>query len=129
MKNFCRLHLSIGLPNSRAKELQERLKRGKTYLKTDYKLHITSESRCGDHCRMYALSDSETEFQEKCLHEHDVTCDRCEELESTLTAIEVAVSSEKGQLRYNFLLLQTGNQKCRLSLKTCKTSLPLQTFS
>ena len=76
MKSFCRLHLSIGLPTSRANELQERLKSGKTYLKTDYKLHITSESHCGDHCRMHALSDSETEFQEKCLHEHDVTCDR-----------------------------------------------------
>ena len=129
MKSFCRLHLLIGLPNLRAKELQERLKSGKTYLKTDYKLHITSESRCGDHCRMHALSDSETEFQETCLHEHDVTCDRCEALESTLTAIEVAVSSEKGQLRYNFLLVQTGNQKYRLSLKTSKTSLPLQAFS
>ena len=34
LKSFCCLHLSIGLPNSRAKELQERLKRGKTYLKT-----------------------------------------------------------------------------------------------
>lgn len=78
---------------------------------------------------MHALSDSETEFQEKCRHEHDVTCDRCEALESTLTAIEVAVSSENGQLRYNFLLVQTGNQKCRLSLKTSKTSLPLQAFS
>ena len=117
------------LANSRAKELQKRLKSGKTYQKTDYKLYITSESCCRDHCRMHALSDSETEFQEKFLHEHDVTCDRCEELESTLTTIEVAVSSEKGKLRYNFLLVQTGNPKCRLSLKTCKTSLPQQTFS
>lgn len=111
MKSFCRLHLSIGLPNSRPKELQERLKSGKTYLKTDYKLHISSESRCGDHCRMHALSGSETEFQEKCLHEHDVTCDRCEALESTLTAIEVAVSSEKGHLRYNFSSGTNGEPK------------------
>ncbi|XP_078382539.1 uncharacterized protein LOC144665220 [Oculina patagonica] len=87
-----------GMPQSWAKELQEKLKSSKNYLKTDYKLHIAAESRCADHCRLHALSDTGKEFQGKCLHEHDVACDRCETLESTLAEIEVAFSSDKTQL-------------------------------
>ena len=86
-----------------AKEIQERLKSSKLYLKTDYKLHIAEDSRCADHCRKHALSDAEPEFHEPCRHKHDVTCDRCEVLENTLTEIEVAISSEKAQLRYGSL--------------------------
>ena len=51
---------------------------------------------------MHALSDTEAEFHEPCRHKLDVTCDRCEPLESTLTEIELAISSENVQLRYGF---------------------------
>ena len=94
---------STGKSNAWAKEIQERLKSSKLYLKTDYKLHIAEDSRCADHCRKHALSDAEPEFHEPCRHKHDVTCDRCEVLENTLTEIEVAISSEKAQLRYGSL--------------------------
>ncbi len=105
------------MPQSWAKELQEKLKSSKNYLKTDYKLHIAAESRCADHCRLHALSDTGKEFQGKCLHEHDVACDRCETLESTLAEIEVAVSSDKTQLRYNFSFrIIKGNQHYLLKI-------------
>ena len=73
------------------------------YLKTDYKLHIAEDSRCTDYCRKHALSEVEQEFHEPCRHLNDVTWDRCEVLENTLTEIEVAISSENAQLRYGFL--------------------------
>ena len=93
------------MPQSWAKDLQEKLKSSKTYLKTDYKLHIADESHCADHCRIHALSDNQAaEFHATCLHEHDVACDRCETLKSTLAEIKKTVSSDKGLLRYKFLL-------------------------
>ena len=75
----------------------------KLYLKTDYKLYIAEDSRCTDHCRKHALSTAEPEFHEPCRHKNDVTRDRCEVLENTLTEIEEAISSENAQLRYGFL--------------------------
>ena len=53
------------------------------------------------------------EFQEKCHHQHDVICDRCEVLDTSLAQIEVPlaqievpvpISSEQVQLRYAFHL-------------------------
>ena len=95
------------MPKTWAIDLQGKLKASKNYLKTDFKVHITDESRCTDHCRAHALSDSMPEFQRKCFHEHNEICDRCEALESSLTEIEVIVSSEQVQLRYTFNRLRT----------------------
>ena len=36
-----------------------RLKAGRQYLKTDFKIHTASESPCADHCRVFALSRTE----------------------------------------------------------------------
>ena len=63
-------------------------------MKSDFKLHITLESQCADHCCTYALSDSKLEFKKKCSHKHNVTCDRCEMLKNTLFEIKTAVSSK-----------------------------------
>lgn len=94
---------STGKSNAWANEVQERLKSSKPYLKTDYKLHIAEDSRGTDHCRNHLLSEAEPEFHQPCRHKNDVTWDRCEVLENTLTEIEVAMSSENAQLRYGFL--------------------------
>ena len=45
----------------------------KRYLKDSYRLHVSTSSRCPDHCSTFALSDpSEPEFAEECDHSHDL---------------------------------------------------------
>ena len=46
------------MSGSWVKEVQESLCNVRQYLKSDYKLHITLENNCANHCRAYALSDS-----------------------------------------------------------------------
>ncbi|XP_020625817.1 uncharacterized protein LOC110063197 [Orbicella faveolata] len=70
---------------------QEALKAGKQYIKTEYKVHITQESRVADHCAVYALSDpKEDHFQGTCDHAHDQSCSCCEGLDSVLSSIEAS---------------------------------------
>ena len=53
----------------------------KSYLKDGYRLHVSTSSRCPDHCSTFALSDpSEPEFSEECDHAHDLVCNDCENL-------------------------------------------------
>ena len=53
----------------------------KSYLKDSYRLHVSTSSRCPDHCSMFASSDSsEPEFSEECDHSHDLLCNDCERL-------------------------------------------------
>ena len=53
----------------------------KSYLKDSYRLHVSTSSRCPDHCSTFALSDpSEPEFSEECDHYHDLVCNDCESL-------------------------------------------------
>ena len=52
----------------------------KSYLKDSYRLHVSTSSRCPDHCT-FALSDPpEPEFSEECDHSHDLVCNDCEDL-------------------------------------------------
>ena len=76
---YC-VHFSItGLDSTMANNIQMRIKAGRQYLKTDFKVHTASESPCADHCRIFALSGTETEYKGQCQHQHTITCDRCEE--------------------------------------------------
>ena len=43
-----------------ADKILMRLKAGRQYLKTDFKIHTVSESPCADHCRVFALNRTET---------------------------------------------------------------------
>lgn len=53
----------------------------KSYLKDSDRLHVSTSSRCPDHCSTFALSDpSEPEFSEECDHSHDLVCNDCENL-------------------------------------------------
>jgi hypothetical protein len=86
-------------------KIQEQLKCSKNYLKTDYKIHIASESRCGDHCCIHALSSSETEFKTKCKHKHDDECDQCQMLKTSLQEIDDASKSTADvKLRFVFVV-------------------------
>lgn len=90
----------VGMSHQWAKDIQEKLKQSKQYLKADYKLHISSESRCADHCTTYALSSTEKQFQKECKHTHDTECDRCQTLHSSLADLEEALESKNVHLRY-----------------------------
>ncbi|CAB3989976.1 hypothetical protein AC249_AIPGENE26556 [Paramuricea clavata] len=81
------------------KETQESLYQIRHYLKSDFKIHISLENQCADHCLTYALSDSTLEFKKKSFHKHNMTCDRCDMSKDTLSAIRTAVSSKNVTMR------------------------------
>lgn len=99
------MYICVGMSFSWCMKIQEQLKCSKNYLKTDYKIHIASESRCGDHCCIHALSSSETEFKTKCKHKHDDECDQCQMLKTTLQEIDDASKSTADvKLRFVFVV-------------------------
>ena len=65
----------------------------------DYKIHLSRESPCPDHCRRLALSSSEPEFRESCPHQHNVGCDRCEDLKNAIADLQFAFDSQKAKFR------------------------------
>ena len=60
-----------GLKEERSKEIKCSLKAAKRYLKTDYKIHVSKESPCADHCSVFALGTAEPEFHGSCEHQHN----------------------------------------------------------
>ena len=65
----------------------------KSYLKSSYCLHVSTSSRCPDHCSRFALSDPlEPAFSEECDHSHDVVCNDCEHLYNLENLINNAFS-------------------------------------
>lgn len=78
-------------------EISTKLTASRIYMKTDYKLHVEQSSLCADHCIDWSLSDpSNRDFQNTCLHQHTLKCDRCElikevelQLNSVIDALHV----------------------------------------
>lgn len=69
----------LGLPAAEAMQLKTNLQSSRNYLKSDYKVHISMTSSIADHCSTFALSDvSNPCWHERCDHEHDDECDRCQ---------------------------------------------------
>lgn len=89
----------LGLQEEGAKDIKRRLKSARQYLKTDYKIHLSRESPCPDHCRQLALSSSEPEFHESCAHQHNVGCDRCEDLKNAIADLQLAFDSQEVKFR------------------------------
>ena len=60
------------------------------YLKTTYRNHCEEgDSKCADHCRVFALSDAaDTDVQKVCSHSHNVNCEDCEKLKSVLEEVK-----------------------------------------
>ena len=85
----------VGVSNAWASEVRERLRKGKQYLKTDYKVHCNeADSPCADHCRRYALSDpQDKDLHEKCQHLHNILCASCEDIKSVLKNVESMIQS------------------------------------
>ena len=70
--------------------VKDRLKAGKSYLKTNFKIRVSEESQCADHCRVFALSDPEDHLSE---HEHTKSCQSCDNIKNVLEEIELVLSS------------------------------------
>ena len=90
---------STGLDEQIAKDMKALLMSAKKYLKTDYKLHVSRVEPSADHCSVYALSTSEPEYLGQCEHEHNVSCDRCEELRNVLVDLQLSLSSSAVKYR------------------------------
>ena len=76
-------------------EVQNGLKNGKRYLKTEYRVHCREEeSLCPDHCRYFALSDlQDPELKQSCSYQHQMRCSECEHLKVTLQSIAEKIDS------------------------------------
>jgi hypothetical protein len=89
------VHISfflVGLTANDAAELKRDLQNSRNYLKTDYKVHVSSNSTVADHCSIFALSDVSNKcWQQTCDHNHDQQCDRCELLKNIFVKIRVFI--------------------------------------
>lgn len=81
--------VQVGVEKVWSQNIIRRLDKAKQYLKTDFKAHChESESLCADHCRPFALSDSDdVDFQIKCTHQHTVICENCNDLKATFNEL------------------------------------------
>ena len=87
----------VGAEKDWCKEVGKRLQESKLYLKTTYRNHCKEDnSKCTDHCRVFALSD--TNFHKVCSHSHNVKCEDCEKLKSVLEEVKGAISEYTMQL-------------------------------
>ncbi|PFX18173.1 hypothetical protein AWC38_SpisGene17466 [Stylophora pistillata] len=77
-------------------------KAGKSYLKTNFQIHLTEESQRADHCRIFALSDPEDHH---CEYEHMKSCQSCDNIQNVLDEIELVLSS--GDLHFSRTLAST----------------------
>lgn len=67
---------------------------------------------------MYALSDpKENKFKDKCDHEHNDSCDRCDDLKSTLSEIESALTTQTSNL------LPSAKEELTFVLKQSKVNI------
>ena len=107
-----------GLARQWCTEVKERLKDAKRYLKTGYRVHCKPETAtCPDHCRSFTLSNKQdTDFQERCTHEHSETCDDCWNLRNVLDEVKNQISGsswnpysneQRDNLMYDFMQART----------------------
>ena len=70
-----------------------------------------------DHCRLFALSDpKEPVFQAQCDHDHEDSCDRCDQLATTFCEIESARIAQADNL------LPGVNEELAFTVKQAKAS-------
>jgi len=71
-------------------ESRDKLKEAKRYQKSSYCAHCRddTENLCADHCREYALSDTQcVGFTSPCTHAHSEQCENCDLLRNTMSSI------------------------------------------
>ena len=80
-----------------ADDISRSLRDGKKYLETEYQKNCKdNESSCPDHCRTLGLSDlNDPNFQEKCTHEHTLSCPQCDDITSCLHKLQQTVRNSE----------------------------------
>ncbi len=100
---------------------KERLLYGKSYLRGDYKYHAKMTSPVADHCRTFALSDSEDpKFQVTCNHNHDQVCQNCQIIKNTLEVIQNLVAEANVLDAREKDLMQNDFQRCLTNIEEMK---------
>lgn len=96
--NLLELINTLNLDKGEHHRLTNYIKRGKQYLKTDFKVNVGRKSRVPDHCICFSLSDStSSSFSTSCLnHDHDQVCSECLYLAQTLEEIRQTIDNSKG---------------------------------
>ena len=90
----------VGAEKDWCEEIRRRLQESKLYLKTTYRNHCKeNDSKCADHCRVFARSDAgDTDLQKVCSQSHNVKREDCEKLKSVLEEARGAISEYTVQL-------------------------------
>ena len=82
------LRTTQGVSSNWEKETKQQLLDAKRYLKADFRLHVSRDERCADHCTVYALSSTtDLSINGMCSHVHDIRCDACRGIETVIKAI------------------------------------------
>jgi hypothetical protein len=126
----------LGVTKSWVENTLRKLNNAILYLRTDYSVHCKEQSPCPDHCRSFALSDSKlTCFQKSCNHEHNLFCDRCEELKFVFSEIENIIQThsntmysneQKGDYIHNFSKCKENILKWKCILRSCNQEMAKQ---
>ena len=59
-------------------------------------VNVSRYSRVADHCTQYSLSDSTDQtFKSTCAHDHDLLCQRCQDLKDVLSDINMAIQNSE----------------------------------
>ncbi|KAK3734708.1 hypothetical protein QZH41_011296 [Actinostola sp. cb2023] len=82
-----------GMDKQWCSDVHRKLRDGKRYLKTDYRVHCQQDdSTCADHCRKFALSDAvDRDFQHTCYHQHLSICGECQWLKTVLQEVKQGI--------------------------------------
>ncbi|CAF1360558.1 unnamed protein product [Rotaria sordida] len=95
--NIIELINGLTLDTSERHRLVNNIKKGKQYLKTNFKANVARTSRVFDHCICFSLSDpTSNSFSAACSdHEHDQVCSECLYLAQALQDTKQAIENSK----------------------------------
>ena len=89
------LRTAQGVSSNWEKETKQQLSDAKRYLKADFRLHVSKDERCADHCTVYALSSpTDLSFKAMCSHVHDIRCDACRGIETVIKEIGTKLNGQ-----------------------------------
>ncbi|KAK3095239.1 hypothetical protein FSP39_012015 [Pinctada imbricata] len=85
---------AYGITQGESKNLNDILHLVNQFLKFEYKMHLCKLDGCVDHCTVFGLSDPlEPKFSSACSHTHEITCDKCSMVESSIHIIREKMHS------------------------------------
>ena len=115
---------TLHFDTSERRRLVDNLKRGKQYLKSDFKVHVSCSSHVADHCISFSLSDPTSSYYSQTCddHGHDELCLECSNLTQSLPQLGEAIDenvvdqeeTKRIKHRYNLAYSSIQAWKCHL---------------